>query len=170
MALGHLKSFWRCVYILFLESLLHRTENGEKLGVFSKRTWGSNLMFTGITGSLIAFFWFAQRTYFELDAIATTSEVLEVGRHLTRDRKKVYELTLRWTDQNGQVHETVPRVKASYYNVPVGTELDIKYDPNDPTDVRVETQEGPWYLPRLTLLGSLMTFLMGWVIRGRPQS
>jgi hypothetical protein len=95
---------------------------------------------------------------------------LKVTRDSTSDGKTVYALTLRWVDQDGRLHETVPKVKASYYNVPLGTVLDIKYDPNDTSDVRVETQEGPWYLPQLILLGSIMSFVMGRITRGRPEA
>lgn len=118
-------------------------------------------MFVGLTGALIGSVWFAQRAHFEFDAITTS------------DGETFYELTLRWIDQNGRTHVTVPRVKASFYIVPVGTELDIKYDPNDPNDpadVRVKTREGPWYFPRLILFGSFMSFAMGRFMRGRPQS
>ena len=123
-------------------------------------------MFAGITGTLIALVWFAQRAHFELDAVRATAEVLDVERGLTRDRKAVYALTLRWTDQTGTIHETVPNMRASFYDVPVGTELDIKYDPDDPGDVRVETKEGPWYFPCMILLGSVVNFLLGRLMRG----
>ncbi|MEX0301623.1 MAG: DUF3592 domain-containing protein [Leisingera sp.] len=165
--MGALLAFGNFVRVLFLEGMLHRTAGGEQLGLFSRRSWGANLMFAGITGCLIGLFWFAQRVHFELDAVAATSEVLEVRRDLTSDGKAVFELTLRWTDQNGVERVIVPRVKASSYNVPLGTELNIKYNPKDPSDVRVETKEGPWYIPSLILIGSAMSFLMGRFARGK---
>ena len=165
-----LSKFWNLVRVTFLEGMLHRTEDGQRLGFFSRRGWGANLMFAGITSCVIGLVWIAQRAHFELDALTTTSEVLEVQEGETSDGDPVYQLTLRWTDQDGTTHVTMPRIRASYYNVPVGTELDIKYDPDDPNDVRVETQEGPWYFPRLILIGSLMTFVLGRLLRGTPEA
>lgn len=118
--------------------MLHRTESGEKLGFFSKRGSGSNLMFVGLTGALIGSVWFAQRAHFEFDAITTTSEILEVNHDSASDWETFYELTFRWIDQNGRTHVTLPRVKASFCIVPVGTELDIKYDPADVSSKRRE--------------------------------
>lgn len=152
----------------FLRGMLHRTASGEKIGFMSKTGLGSNMMFVGTTGALIALVWFSQRAHFEFDAITTTSEVMEVNRDTTSDGKAVYELTLRWIDQDGNTHVTIPRVKASSYDVPVGTELDIKFDPNDSSDVRIETAEGPWSIPLIMLLGSFMSFLLGRFLRGRP--
>ena len=154
--------------MFFFEGILHRTASGEKIGFISKPGLGSNMMIAGITGALIALVWFSQRAHFELDAITTTSEVMEVNSDTTSDGKVVYELTLRWIDQDGNTHVTVPRVKANSYDVPVGAELDIKFDPNDPSDVRIETAEGPWSIPLMILLGSFMSFLLGWLLRGRP--
>lgn len=165
-----LARFWNLVRVTFLEGMLHRTEDGQKLGVFSGRGWGANMMFAGITGCVIGMVWFAQRAHFELDALTATSEVLEVQEGETSDGDAVYQLTLRWTHENGTTHVTTPRVSASNYNVPVGTELDIKYDPDDPEDVRVETQDGPWYLPRLILIGSFISFVMGRLLRGNPEA
>lgn len=162
--------FWSLLRVTFLEGMLHRTEDGQKLGFFSKRGWGANLMFAGIVGCVIGLAWIAQRAHFELDALSATSEVLEVQEGETSDGKTVFRLKLRWTDEDGTTHVTIPRVRASYYNVPVGTELDIKYDPNDPDDVRVETEEGPWFFPRLILIGSLMSFAMGRLLRGNPEA
>ena len=165
-----LTRIWNLVRITFLEGMLHRTEGGQRLGFFSRRGWGANLMFAGMTGCVIGLIWTAQRAHFELDALATSSEVLEVQESETSDGDAVYQLTLRWTHEDGTVHVTTPRVRASFYNVPVGTELDIKYDPDNPKDVRVETQEGPWYFPRLILIGSLMSFVMGRMLRGNPKA
>lgn len=165
-----LSKLWKLVRVTFLEGMLHRTEDGQSLGFFSRRGLGANLMFAGIAGGVIGLVWITQRAHFELDALTTTSEVLEVQEGETSDGDAVYQLTLRWTDQEGNTHVTVPRTRASYYNVPVGTELDIKYDPDDPNDVRVETQEGPWYFPRLILIGSLMSFGMGRLLRGAPEA
>jgi hypothetical protein len=165
-----LAELWKLVRVTFFEGMLHRTEDGQRLGFFSRRGWGANLMFAGITGCVIGLVWITQRAHFELYSLTATSEVLEVQEGETSDGNTVYQLTLRWTHQNGTTHVTVPRVRASYYNVPVGTELDIKYDPDDPDDVRVETLEGPWYFPRLILIGSLMSFVMGRVLRGAPEA
>jgi hypothetical protein len=164
------KRFWAFVGVLFSEGMLRRTTRGENLGFASTRVWGANMMFAGLTGALIGVIWLGQRAHFEYDAVATTSTVLDVSHSSTRKGKSVYQLTLEWTDQTGHPHVTTPNIKASFYNVPVGTELDIKYDPNDLTDVRVETQEGPWYFPRLILIGSVMSFVFGWVTRGTPQT
>lgn len=165
-----LTMLWNLVRVTFLEGMLHRTADGQRLGFLSRRGWGANLMFAGMTGCVIGLVWIAQRAHFELDALTTTSEVLEVQEGETSDGDAVYQLTLRWTHKDGTVHVTIPRVRASYYNVPVGTELDIKYDPHDPKDIRVETEEGPWYLPRLILIGSLMSFVMGRLLRGNPET
>ena len=165
-----LARFWNLLRVTFLEGMLHRTEDGQKLGYFSRRGWGANLMFAGITGCMIGLVWIAQRAHFELDALTATSEVLEVQEGETSNVDAVYQLTLRWTHEDGTTHVTTPRVRASYYNVPVGIELNIKYDPDDPEDVRVETQEGPWYFPRLILIGSLMSFAMGRLLRGTPEA
>lgn len=165
-----LAKVWNLVRVTFLEGMLHRTEDGQRLGFSSRRAWAANLMFAGITGCLIGLVWIAQRTHFELDARTATAEVLEVQEDETSNGAAVYQLTLRWTHEDGTTHVTIPRVRASYYNVPVGTELDIKYDPNDPEDVRVETQEGPWYFPRLILIGSLLSFGMGRWLRGTPEA
>jgi len=165
-----LAKLWNLVRVTFLEGMLSRTEEGQRLGFFSRRHWGANLMFAGITGGVIGLVWITQRAHFELDALTTTSEVLEVQGSETSDGDAVYQLRLRWTHQNGTTHVTVPRARANYYNVPVGTELDIKYDPHDPDDVRVETQEGPWYFPRLILIGSLMSFILGRLLRGNPEA
>jgi len=161
---------WNFVRVLFLEGTLHRTEDGKKLGFRSKKSWGSKLMFAGVTGFLISTAWFAQRAHFELDALNTTAEVLEVRRDRTRKGITVYELTLKWTDHQGNTHVTVPRVWSDAYNVPVGTDLDIDYDPNNPNDVRVKTREGPWYFPVLILIGSAMSFLNGWFVRRFAKS
>jgi len=161
---------WNLVRVTFLEGMLHRTVDGQRLGFFSRRGWGANLMFAGITGCVIGLVWFAQRAHFELDALSATSEVLEVQEGEKSDGDAVFQLTLRWTHEDGSTHVTIPRVRASYYNVPVGTEVDIKYDPNDPDDVRVETEEGPWFFPRLILMGSLMSFVMGRFLRGNPEA
>ncbi|WP_298937082.1 DUF3592 domain-containing protein [uncultured Ruegeria sp.] len=165
-----LARFWKLVRVTFLEGMLHRTEDGRRLGFFSRRGWGANLMFAGITGCVIGLVWIAQRAHFELDALTAASEVLEVQQGETSDGDAVYQLTLRWTHEDGTTYVTIPRVRASYYNLPVGTELDIKYDPNDPKDVRVETQEGPWFFPRLILISSLMSFVMGRLLRGNPEA
>ncbi|WP_342075654.1 DUF3592 domain-containing protein [Yoonia sp. SS1-5] len=165
-----LARFWNLVRVTFLEGMLHRTEDGQRLGFSSRRGWGANLMFAGITGCVIGLAWIAQRAHFELDALTATSEVLEVQEGETSDGDAVYQLTLRWTHEDGTVHVTSPRVKAISYNLPVGTELDIKYDPDNPRDVRVETQEGPWFLPRLILIGSLISFVMGRLLRGNPEA
>ncbi|OWV58147.1 hypothetical protein CDZ98_14020 [Mameliella alba] len=165
-----LARFWDLLRVAFLEGMLHRTEDGQRLGVFSRRGSGANLMFVGITGCMVGLVWIVQRAHFELDALTATSEVLEVQEGETSDGAAVYQLTLKWTHENGTTHVTTPRVRASYYNVPVGTELDIKYDPDDPKDVRVETQDGPWYFPRRILIGSLMSFVMGRLLRGNPEA
>lgn len=161
---------WNLVRVTFLEGMLHRTEDGQRLGFFSRRGWGANMMFAGITGCVIVLVLIAQRAHFEFDALSTTSEVLEVREDETSDGDVVYQLTLRWTHEDGTTHVTIPSVRASYYNVPVGTELDIKYDPDDPKDVRVETQEGPWAIPLLILIESLMSFVMGRLLRGNPAA
>lgn len=163
------KRFWKFIRILYLERMRYRTEGGEKLGVYSRRGWGANLMFAGLICCMIGLIWFTLRAHFELNALTASSEVLEVRPDTSGDGKAVYELTLKWTDQNGVDHVTVPRVRASFYNVPVGTELAIKYDPNNPADVRVETQEGPWYFPSLIIIGSVISFLVGRLVRGNPQ-
>ena len=168
--MNKLARFWKLVRVTFLEGMLHRTEDGQRLGFSSRRGLGANLMFAGITGCAIGLVWIAQRAHFEFDALTTTSDVLEVRENETSDGDAVYQVTLRWTHENGTTHVTTPRVSASYYNVPVGTELDIKYDPDDPDDVRVETQEGPWYFPRLILIGSLMSFVIGRLLRGNPEA
>lgn len=165
-----LASFWNLIRTTFMEGMLHRTEDGQRLGFFSRRGWGANLMFAGMTGCLIGLVWAGQRAHFESDALSATSEVLEVGQDKTSNSSVVYQLTLRWTHEDGTVHVTVPQVKASNYNVPIGTELDIKYDPNDPADVRVKTQESPWYFPGLILIGSLLSFLLGRLLRGNPEA
>ena len=164
-----LAKFWNLVRVTFLEGMLHRTEGGQKLGASSRRGWGANLMFAGITGCVIGLVWIAQRAHFEFYALTTTSEDLDVQEGKTSNGEAVYQLTVRWTHEDGTTHVTTPRVRASYYNVPVGTELGIKYDPDDPEDVRVETQEGPWYFPRLFLIGSFMSFVMGRLLRGNPD-
>ena len=162
--------FWKFFGTLFLEGMLKRTAEGEKLGFRSKRAWGSNLMFGGILGFLICIIWFGQRLHFELDARTTTAEVLEVQRDRTSNGKTVFQLTLEWTDDQGVTHVTVPRVKSSAYNVPVGTSLDIAYDPNNPKDVRVMRREGPWYMPTLFTIGSAISLFMGWLTRRRAKS
>lgn len=168
--MAYIKRFWAFVGVLFSEGMLHKTASGENLGFASARGWGANLMFAGLTGALIGVIWLGQRAHFEYDAVATTSKVLDVSRSATSKGNSVYQLTLEWTDQTGQTHVTIPNTKASYYNVPVGTKLDIKYDPNDVADVRIETDQGPWFLPCLILIGSFMSFVFGWFARGRPQT
>lgn len=165
-----LAKLWNLLRVTFLEGMLHRTEDGERLGFFSRRGMGANLMFAGITGCVIGLVWTSQRAHFEFDALATTSEVLDVQEGETSNGDAVYQLTLRWTHKNGTTHVTTPRVRASYYNVPIGTELGLKYDPDDPNDVRVKTQEGPWFFPGLILIGSLMSFVMGRLMRGNPEA
>ena len=118
-----LARFWNLVRVTFLEGMLHRTEDGQKLGFSSRRGWGANLMFAGITGCVVGLVWIAQRAHFELDALTATSEVLEVQEGETSDGRAVYQLTLRWIHEDGTTHVTIPRVRASNYNVPVGTEL-----------------------------------------------
>lgn len=162
--------FWDLLRVTFLEGMLHRTKDNQELGFFSRRGIGATLMFAGIAGCFVGLVWIVQRAHFESDALTTTSEVLEVQQGKTSDGDVVYQLTLRWTHEDGTVHVTTPRVRASYYNVPVGTELDIKYDPSDPEDVRVETQEGPWYFPRMILVGSLLSFAIGRLLRGNPEA
>jgi hypothetical protein len=161
--------FWKFLQELFLEGMLLRKVTGEKLGFFSLLSWGSNMMFAGLLGFLIATVWFVQRAHFELDAHSTISEVLEVIPDEQRDGPTVYALKLKWVDHLGTTHVTVPMVSSSSYDVPVGSELDISYDPNDPNDVRVQTVKGPWYFPKLILLGSALSLLFGWFVRGRAQ-
>lgn len=165
-----MKRLWSFVRVLFFEGMLHRTADGEKLGFFSRRSWGSGMMFSGVIGCLIGAVWFAQRAHFELDALTTTSEVLDVSRDTRSNGEAVYTLKLKWADHYGNNHVTVPRARSSSYNVPIGTELYVDYDPNDPTDVRLVTQDGPWYAPSVISLGSLTSFLLGKILRGRPRS
>jgi len=154
---------------IFLEGMLHRRVSGEKLGFTSLLSWGSNMMFAGLLGFLISAVWFVQRAHFELDARTTTSKVLEVMSKEQRDGPTVYALKLKWVDHLGTMHVTVPKVRSSSYDVPVGSEVDISYDPNDPNDVRVQTVEGPWHSPKMILLGSALSLVFGWLMRVRGQ-
>lgn len=158
------------VRAIFLEGMLHQTADGKWLGFFSPRAFGANMMLAGIIGCVIGAVWIGQRAHFESNALETKSEVLEVRKDVTSDGKAVYALKLRWTDNKGTVHVTVPQIKASSYNLPVGTELDIKYDPDDPKDVRIETREGSWYIPLQILVGSVMSLLFGRLLRGNPKA
>ena len=125
---------------------------------------GSLFVLVGVVGLLVGLVWFAQRVHFEQDALRTTAEVLAVARERSGGtgssrRIAVYRLTLAWTDREGRAQRTVPQVRSSTYDVPVGTVLEIDYDPEDPSDVRVRSPHGPWLLPSLIVLGSAL--LMG---------
>ena len=165
-----MQKLFRFLRVLFSEGLLHRRENGERFGFFSLQGWAANMMCSGLIGLVIGGGWMAQRALFEFDARETTSEVLEVASEYADGGRTVYQLTLKWVDHNGTTHVTVPRVRSSAYGVPVGTILNIAYDPDDPTDVRVRTAEGPWYIPKMILLGSSLGLFIGWFFRLRSQA
>jgi len=160
---------WNFLREIFFEGMLHRRVTGEKIGFNSLLGWGSNMIFAGLLGCLIGVVWFAQRAHFELDARTTIAEVVDVIPDEQKDGPTVYTLKLKWVDHLGDAHITQPKVSSSAYDVPIGSELDISYDPNDPKDVRVQTVEGPWFLPKMILLGSALSLVLGWFMRTRAQ-
>lgn len=165
-----LARFWKMLRVTFLEGLLYRTEGGQRLRFFSRRSSGANMMFGGFVLFLIVLVWVAERVHFELNALSAKSDVLEVQERERPDGSAVYQLTLRWTHEDGNTYVATPRARASYDNVPLGSVLDIKYDPDDPKDVRIETPAGPWTRPAGLLIGGILSFVLGRLLRGNPNA
>ncbi len=106
--------------------------------------WGA-LVFMGVgvlmfLGGLYLFYdavAFAQR------AESAVGEVINVEQHTSRDSEGdlsiTYTPTFRYTDATGQVREGAPSMSSSEYDYGIGEQEDILYDPDDPTDVRVDS-------------------------------
>ena len=165
-----LTKIWTWLRTLFREGFLSRGQDGRRLGFFSARAIGANGMLAGLIALLIAVIWTSDRLIFEIDARSTTARVLVVDSSRTENGGTVYGLTLEWTDHNGETHVTTPGWRSSAYNFPVGSTIAIDYDPGDEGDVRIQTEHGPWFWPKLMFMGGLLTLFLGWLLRrlGRP--
>lgn len=127
------------------------------------------MVLAGILGIACGIIWTIERANFEINARTTISEVVKVRPDNTKDGAIVYELTLKWVDHNGIKHVTVPRARSGSYNVPIGTVVDIAYNPEDPGDIRIQTIEGPWFIPGMIFIGSMLSLLIGWFLKLRAK-
>ncbi|MEM9012138.1 MAG: DUF3592 domain-containing protein [Pseudomonadota bacterium] len=79
-----------------------------------------------------------------------------------------YRPTIRFTDRSGREREATTHMSSSNYDYPIGTRLDVLYDPAAPDELRVDGPMSLWGLPAILLGGGLLALLvMGYGTRKR---
>lgn len=103
----------------------------------------------------------------------TTGVVLSVDRIVTRDSdgtSVTYSPTFRYADLSGALHESSPSLRSSAYNFPIGSEVEILFDPAQPTTIRVDGFFSTWGFPGAFAAFGALFIVIGavasWKIRG----
>jgi hypothetical protein len=149
----------------------HQPESASKSKLVRWIFLAVGLVFTGMGVS------FLYTSYsFRQTALTTTAEVLSVERIKTRKRDNdgnwkttiSYKPTLRYEDQFGARHVGAPNLRSSSYNFPVGSEVEVSFNPDDPSDMRVNDFMSTWGFGAIFTLFGVIFVAIGWfVTRGR---
>lgn len=116
--------------------------------------------------------WLLYGSYsFQQTAIITTAEVLSVEKFVSRKRDNdgntktsiTYEPTLRYKDQYGSRHVDKPNLRSSSYNFPIGSEVEIAFNPDDPAELRINDFMSKWGFGGFFMLFGLVFMTIGWV-------
>ena len=102
--------------------------------------------------------WLLSDVYrFSASAHATKAVVVSVKRHRTSSDsglRYTFFPTFRYTDAAGAERVAQVRIGSDGYNYPVGSEVPILFDPEDPEDVRVAEGSDIWMMGVIaTILG-----------------
>ena len=132
--------------------------------------WGS-LIFM-VSGVLM----FLGGLYLAYDAVTFTQraeeavgEVIHVERHTSRDSDGdisiTYMPTFRYRDEAGATHEGQTSMSSSEWDFGIGEQVDILYDPNDPSSVRIDGFWSLYLVPIILVIFGLVFGGAGYLVR-----
>ncbi len=102
-------------------------------------------IFTAVGG---AFLYFANE--FNDKAVSTTGWVVNVSINYN-DGSTTYKPTISYMDENGIKQTGQTFLSSSTYNFPRGAEVEILYDPSDPSSIRMNSWFALWAFPIIFL-------------------
>ena len=121
-------------------------------------------------------FFMVEAAFFLRNSVAVTGEVVSVaasrsrgsgtdGRDLGADIV-TYVPTIRYTDRDGREVEAETHLSSSAYDFRPGDSIDVRYLPEEPGTVRIDSFWSLWLLPGIfTLMGGVFLPLVLWIRR-----
>lgn len=77
-------------------------------------------------------------------AVPTTGTVVSISKNYSDDGGVTYQPTIRFIDNNGNKHQAETFISSSEYNYPIKSDVDILYDPQNPSSMRLDNWFETW--------------------------
>ena len=122
--------------------------------------------------------WLVYGAYvFQQTAIIATAEVLSVERIETRERDRdgdmkttvTYRPTLAYDDHYGAARVGTPSLQSSTYNFAVGTEVEVAFNPDNPSEVRINDFISNWGFGGAFFAFGSVFVIIGWFVTRRIE-
>jgi len=132
------------------------------------------LIFATIGGGFTVFSYTFSQTALATSGVVTDIEVNWSSSSNSSSSSPTYKPTISYFDQNGAEQSAQTFLSSSGYNYRIGTKLQILYNPEDPSSIRIDSWFALWGFGLIFFVVGLLTMCGGVVLfffanRGKNQ-